>query len=141
LVINADVNKLILGTKDNGEPFRVMIVDDSAFMVKTIKKLLEGFGCEIIDSANNGEEAIAKFQQIKDKIDLITLDISMPKKDGLTTLPQLVQINPGVKVVMVSAMGDKDKVKQAIMSGAKHFIVKPFKAEKVYDIFKWVVEK
>ena len=141
MVINTDVNKLYLGTKDDGKPFKVMIVDDSAFMVKTIKKMLEDFGCEVVDSAANGEEAIAKFQAISADLDIVTLDISMPKKDGLATLPELVAINPTVKVLMVSAMGDKEKVKQAIVSGAKHFIVKPFKAEKVFDIFKWVIER
>ena len=64
----------------------------------------------------------------------------MPKKDGLTALPELIKLNPKLKVVMVSALGDKEKVKQAIVSGAKHFIVKPFKQEKVFDIVRWVLQ-
>jgi two-component system, chemotaxis family, chemotaxis protein CheY len=141
LVINTNVDKLILGTKDDGQPFNILVVDDSAFMVKTINKMLTNFGCEVVATAANGEEAIAKLQQNAATVDIVTLDISMPKMDGLTALPELIKAKPGVKVIMVSAMGDKDKVKQAIISGAKHFIVKPFKAEKVFDIMKWVIEK
>ena len=140
-VINTNVEKMYLGTKENGNPINAFIVDDSAFMVKTIQRMLEGFGCNIIGSAADGEEAIKKVSGLVGQIDVLTLDISMPKKDGLTALPELLKINPRMKVVMVSALGDKDKVKQAIVYGAKHFVVKPFKQEKVFDIIKWVVEK
>ncbi|OGI10120.1 MAG: hypothetical protein A2Y40_10095 [Candidatus Margulisbacteria bacterium GWF2_35_9] len=132
---------MYLGTKANGDLINAFIVDDSAFMVKTIQRMMEGFGCGIVGSAADGDEAVKKVAQLHDKIDIITLDISMPKKDGLSALPELLKIDPRLKVVMVSALGDKDKVKQAIMLGAKHFVVKPFKQEKVFDIIRWVIEK
>ncbi len=138
---NTNVEKMYLGIKENGSPINAFIVDDSAFMVKTIQRMLEGFGCNIIGSAADGEDAIKKVADLATQIDILTLDISMPKKDGLTALPELLKINPRIRVVMVSALGDKDKVKQAIMLGAKHFVVKPFKQEKVFDIIRWVVEK
>ncbi len=141
MVINMNIDKMCLGTKNNGEPFKMMIVDDSAFMIKTIQKMLEAFGCVVLDNAGNGDEAIQKLLKLGTTVDIVTLDISMPKMDGLTALPQLIKIHPKLNVIMVSALGDKDKVKQAIISGAKHFIVKPFKPEKVFDIFKWVIEK
>ncbi len=140
MIINTNVEKMLLGTKPDGSPIKVFIVDDSAFMVKTIQRMLDGFGCEVLGSASNGEEAIDLVGPISSTIDLITLDISMPKKDGLTALPELIKLNPKLKVVMVSALGDKEKVKQAIVSGAKHFIVKPFKQEKVFDIVRWVLQ-
>lgn len=140
MIINTNVEKMLIGTKPDGSPIKVFIVDDSAFMVKTIQRMLEGFGCEVLGSAGNGEEAIETVGSIASTIDLITLDISMPKKDGLTALPELIKLNPKLKIVMVSALGDKEKVKQAIVSGAKHFIVKPFKQEKVFDIIRWVMQ-
>ena len=141
MVINTDIEKMYLGTKDNGDLINAFIVDDSAFMVKTIQRMMEGFGCGIVGSAADGDDAIKKVMQLHDKIDIITLDISMPKKDGLSALPELLKVDPRLKVVMVSALGDKDKVKQAIMLGAKHFVVKPFKQEKVFDIIRWVIER
>lgn len=141
MVINTDVEKMYLGTKDDGSAISAFIVDDSAFMIKTIQRMLESFGCTVIGSAADGEEAITKIGQMSDQVDIVTLDISMPKKDGLSTLPEILKINSKIKVVMVSALGDKDKVKQAIILGAKHFVVKPFKQEKVFDILRWVVEK
>jgi len=141
MVINIDVEKMYLGTKEDGSSINAFIVDDSAFMIKTIQRMLEGFGCTVVGSASDGEEAIVKVSQMIGKIDIVTLDISMPKRDGLSTLPEIIKIDPKIKVVMVSALGDKDKVKQAIILGAKHFVVKPFKKEKVFDILRWVVEK
>jgi len=141
MIINGNAEKMYIGTKDNGNPINAFIVDDSAFMIKTIQRMLESFGCAVIGSATDGEDAINKVAGIGAQIDVLTLDISMPKKDGLSALPELLKINPRMKVIMVSALGDKDKVKQAIMLGAKHFVVKPFKQEKVFDIIRWVVEK
>jgi two-component system chemotaxis response regulator CheY len=141
MLINTNVEKMLLGTKPDGSPIQAFIVDDSAFMVKTIQRMLESFGSVIAGSAGDGDDAIKKVGEMAPKIDLITLDISMPKKDGLAALPELIKLNPRIKIVMVSALGDKDKVKQAIMSGAKHFVVKPFKQEKVFDIIRWVMEK
>ncbi len=140
MIINTNAEKMLIGTKPDGSPVKVFIVDDSAFMVKTIQRMLEGFGCEVMGSASNGEEAIQLVGAVATQVDLITLDISMPKKDGLTALPELIKLNPRLKVIMVSALGDKEKVKQAIVSGAKHFIVKPFKQEKVFDIVRWVMQ-
>ena len=141
MIINSNVEKMLIGTKPDGSSIKVFIVDDSAFMVKTIQRMLEGFGCEVVGSANNGEEAISMIGSgLGASIDLVTLDISMPKKDGLTALPELIKLQPKLRVIMVSALGDKEKVKQAIVSGAKHFIVKPFKQEKVFDIVRWVMQ-
>lgn len=140
MLINSNIEKLYLGTKENNSPVNIFIVDDSAFMVKTINKMLVAFGCNVVGSANDGDAAIQNFFGLKNQVDLVTLDISMPKRDGLSALPELLKINPSVKVVMISALGDKEKVKQAIVLGAKHFIVKPFKPEKVYDIIKWVLD-
>ncbi|HAR62447.1 MAG: two-component system response regulator [Candidatus Margulisiibacteriota bacterium] len=120
---------------------KVFIVDDSEFMINLLIKNLETIGCEVIDKATDGMDAIEKYKNIADNVDLVTLDISMPKQDGIVTLQELLKINPKAKVIMISALGNKDEVKKAILLGAKHFIVKPFTPSIVKDVIKYVLNK
>jgi two-component system, chemotaxis family, chemotaxis protein CheY len=108
---------------------RVLIVDDAAFMRGTLKIMLERNGYEIAGEAENGEEAIAKYIELEP--DIVTLDITMPKMDGVRALKSIVQIDRYAKVVMVSAMGQETLVRESIINGAKGFVVKPFKEETV----------
>ena len=91
--------------------------------------ILKGDGYEIAGEAKNGEEAVALFQETNP--DLITMDITMPEKDGITATEEILSIDPNAKVVIISAMGQEAYIKKAIVVGAKHFIVKPFKKEMV----------
>ncbi len=106
---------------------RVLIVDDAAFMRISIKNMLVKNGFEICGEAENGEVAVQKFAELSP--DIVTLDITMPEKDGLTSLKEILAINPNANVIMVSAMGQENMVREAILAGAKGFIVKPFKEE------------
>ena len=124
---------IILGKKKDGTPYKVFIIDDSQFIIKQLSQILMAREFEIIDSATNGKEAIEKFQSIHNDVDLVTLDITMPEMDGITALKELKKIDPNVKVVMVTALGTADAVKQAIMNGAKGYIVKPLDREKVLE--------
>ncbi|NLW10809.1 MAG: response regulator [Clostridiaceae bacterium] len=107
----------------------VLIVDDAAFMRVTIKNMLEKNGYTVIGEAENGKVAVVKFNELKP--DIVTLDITMPEMDGLAALKAIMQINGDAKIVMMTAMGQQGMVKEAVMSGAKGFIVKPFKEETV----------
>lgn len=107
----------------------VLIVDDAAFMRVTIKNMLEKNGFSVIGEAENGRVAVHKFHELSP--DIITMDITMPEMDGLTALKSIMQINPAARVVMMTAMGQQGMVKEAVMAGAKGFIVKPFKEETV----------
>mgnify|MGYP001133449054 CR=1 FL=1 len=107
----------------------VLIVDDAAFMRVTIKNMLEKNGYSVIGEAENGKVAVVKFNELKP--DIVTLDITMPEMDGLAALKAIMQINGDAKIVMLTAMGQQGMVKEAVMSGAKGFIVKPFKEETV----------
>ncbi len=107
----------------------VLIVDDAAFMRVTIKNMLEKNGYSVIGEAENGKVAVVKFNELKP--DIVTVDITMPEMDGLTALKAIMQINGDAKIVMMTAMGQQGMVKEAVMSGAKGFIVKPFKEETV----------
>ena len=120
---------LSLGNSSDGDPYQCMVVDDSAFMVKNLKRMLESFDADVIATAEDGTEAVDIVKNKGDELDFITLDITMPEMDGLEALEKIKDIQPDVKVVMVSAMGQEDTVKKSVMKGAEHFIVKPFERE------------
>lgn len=107
----------------------VLIIDDAAFMRVTIKNMLSKNGYEVVGEAENGQVGITKYQELKP--DIVTLDITMPVMDGLTALKKIMEADPKANIVMLSAMGQQDMVKEAIISGAKGFIVKPFKEDVV----------
>ena len=106
---------------------RGWIVDDAAFMRMSIRKMLEENGFEIVGEAENGLMAIEKYQELQPEV--VTMDITMPEMDGLEALRQIKKIDPAASIVMVSALGQEARMKEAIIYGAKGFIVKPFKEE------------
>jgi two-component system, chemotaxis family, chemotaxis protein CheY len=110
---------------------RVLIVDDAAFMRKMLGDVLAKGGHEVIGEGANGAEAITQYQALRP--DIMTLDITMPEKDGLAALREILTLEPGAKIVMCSALGQESKVLEAIKSGAKDFVVKPFQPDRVLD--------
>ena len=108
---------------------KIMIVDDAAFMRMMIKDTLTKNGYEDLLEAADGEIAVQMYKS--EKPDLVLMDITMPNKNGLEALKEIKEIDPNAKIVMCSAMGQESMVVEAIRSGAKDFIVKPFKAERV----------
>ena len=110
---------------------RVLVVDDAAFMRKMVSDALAKGGHEVVGEAGNGVEAISQFQALKP--DLMTLDITMPEKDGLAALAEIRAADPSAKVVMCSALGQESKVLEAIKLGAKDFVVKPFQPDRVIE--------
>jgi two-component system chemotaxis response regulator CheY len=110
---------------------KILIVDDAAFMRMMLKDILTKNGYEVVGEASDGNEAVSKFQELKP--DLVTLDITMPNKDGIQALKDIKAIDPNALCVMCSAMGQQSMVIEAIQSGAKDFIVKPFQADRVLE--------
>ncbi|GGP12389.1 response regulator [Oceanobacillus neutriphilus] len=110
---------------------KILIVDDAAFMRMMIKDILTKNDFEVVAEAQDGNEAVEKFKESHP--DLVTMDITMPEKDGLAALKEILQVNPDAKVIMCSAMGQQAMVIDAIQAGAKDFIVKPFQAERVIE--------
>lgn len=110
---------------------RVMIVDDAAFMRLSIKQMLERGGFEVVAEASDGEEAVRKY--MVHHPDIVTMDITMPVMTGIEAVRMIRAEDDKAKIVMVSAMGQESMVRDAIMSGAKSFIVKPFKEEQVIE--------
>ncbi|WP_057895879.1 response regulator [Liquorilactobacillus oeni] len=108
---------------------KVLIVDDAVFMRMKLKDILEKNGYEVADEAQNGREAVDKYQTTKP--DLVTMDITMPDVDGIEALKGIRAFDGSAKVVMCSAMGQQEMVMEAIKAGAVDFIVKPFDTERV----------
>ncbi|WP_163859562.1 response regulator [Paenibacillus elgii] len=110
---------------------KIMIVDDTAFMRMMMREILTDSGFEVIAEAENGKEAVQFFRQYRPQ--LVTMDITMPEMDGIAALKEIKRIDPMARVIICSAMGQKDRVVEAITSGAMDFIVKPFQKEKVLE--------
>lgn len=125
----------MLPKKSDGEPYRFFLVDDSDFMLNNLKRIVTGFGGEIAGVALNGLEAIESYKGLAEKPDLITMDLTMPKMGGLDAIQAIKAENPAQKIVVVSALGQQGVIQQALMLGASHFIVKPFKRDDVFRIF------
>ena len=108
---------------------KILVVDDAAFMRKVIKDTLSKAGYTDLHEAVDGANAVEQFNALKP--DLVLMDITMPNMDGLEALKAIRAADSNANVVMCSAMGQETMVIDAIRSGAKDFIVKPFKGERV----------
>ncbi len=112
----------------------VLIVDDAAFMRLAIRKMLEKNGIEVVGEAENGKQAIEVYNELKP--DLVTMDITMPEVSGLDALKAIMKLDPKAKIIMITAMGQEAMVKEAVMNGAKGFIVKPFNEEHILQTIR-----
>jgi len=108
---------------------RILLVDDAAFMRMVVKDTLTKNGFTDLHEAADGLEAVSKYAELKP--DLVIMDITMPNMDGLEALKTIRTQDPNAKIIMCSAMGQESMVVEAIKSGAKDFIVKPFKPDRI----------
>jgi two-component system chemotaxis response regulator CheY len=114
----------------------IMVVDDAMFMRKKCAQVLTQNGYSVLEAAN-GLEAVNIYKQSKP--DGVLLDITMPDMDGLQALKELLKIDPNAKVAMCSAMGQQSMVIEALKSGARDFVVKPFDVVRVIGAVKKMV--
>lgn len=121
------------GIRPDGTPYRVLIVDDSIFIAKQLTQILSSEGFEVIDTASDGDEGVEKYKKLHPRVDLVTMDITMPKLDGVTALQRILDFDKNAAVIMISALGKNDLVKNSLMTGAKNFIVKPLDRVKVLE--------
>ncbi|WP_071394629.1 response regulator [Bacillus tuaregi] len=117
---------------------RILIVDDAKFMRMTLSTILTKAGHEIVGEGENGREAVRLYRELQP--DLVTLDITMPEVSGIQAIKEIKNEFPNSKVIMCSAMGQQKMVVEAIESGAKDFIVKPFDASRVVDAIDRVLK-
>lgn len=121
------------GRRPDGSSFRVLVVDDSMFVTKQIGQILTSEGFEVVATAADGEQGVEKYKELFPNVDLVTMDITMPKMDGVTALEKIMEFDKNAKVVMISALGKQDLVKQSLLLGAKNYIVKPLDRTKVLE--------
>lgn len=117
---------------------KVLIVDDSRTSRRMLREILENMGHEVIGEATNGEEGYLMFKELKP--DLVTLDITMPKMDGIEALMLIKKYDSNAEVIMITAAGQKDKMIQAVKYGASEFITKPYERDEVEKIIVQILE-
>lgn len=113
---------------------QLLIVDDALIMRMKIREIATSAGWNVVAEAGDGEEAIRLF--VEHRPDLVTLDMVMPGMDGLSTLKAIRENYPQANVVMVSAVNQKQHLRQCIENGALDFIVKPFDPEHLKSFFE-----
>ena len=112
----------------------VLIVDDSAFMRRLLRETVTSIGFSVVGEARNGKIALAKYKELKPNI--VTMDVVMDEMNGIEALSRIMGYDPKAKVVMVSSMGQELIVKDAIVLGAKGFILKPFNTQQISNALK-----
>jgi two-component system, chemotaxis family, chemotaxis protein CheY len=113
---------------------KLLIVDDSKVVRMAIERDLESRGVNRVDQAGDGEEALRMYAE--QKHDYVTMDITMPKMDGLTCLDRIMEINPEVKVLVISALRDRATAIDAVKRGACGFLCKPINPQELRDAFQ-----
>jgi two-component system chemotaxis response regulator CheY len=117
---------------------RILIADDALFMRNMLREIFVKAGFQVVGEVANGVEAVEMYHELRP--DLVTMDIVMPLKSGIEALQQITREDPDARVVMCSALGQEALVIEAVQAGAKDFIVKPFKEERVLDVVRRVTK-
>ncbi|MAJ60847.1 MAG: hypothetical protein CBC48_13085 [bacterium TMED88] len=117
----------------------VLIADDASFMRQMIREIIEPEGYEVVSEANNGVEAVERFEEFAP--DIVTMDIVMPKQSGIDAVKDILVRYPAARIVMCSALGQETLVMESLEAGAMDFIVKPFKPESVLGTLEKILEK
>lgn len=115
---------------------RILIVDDALFMRNMLRDIFEKSGYEVVGEAGDGISAVEAYRELKP--DLVTMDIVMPRKSGVEALQEICREDPAACVVMCSALGQESLVIEAVNAGAREFIVKPFKEQRVLEVVRRV---
>ncbi len=109
----------------------ILVVDDSTISRNALKTILAAGGHQVVGEASDGEDAVSKYLELKP--DIVTLDITMPKLNGIECLKRIMSKDPDAKVVMITALGQGSKVLEALENGARHYLAKPFEADRVLE--------
>ncbi|WP_127585492.1 response regulator [Paenibacillus koleovorans] len=115
----------------------IMIVDDSPIIRRSLTRILEQLGHQVVMEAVDGRDAVEKFKERP--VDLITMDIHLPGMNGIEAVRHIRQISSSVIIIMITSVEQKNMVYDALKLGARHYIVKPFTDEKVKEVFESVI--
>jgi two-component system chemotaxis response regulator CheY len=122
---------MVVCAADLSKPVRMMIVDDSNVIRRRIERCQRIDGLEIVGTASNGVEALAQFVDLDP--DVVTMDITMPQMDGIECVERMVNLKPGVLILVISALADKATAVEAMDKGANGFLNKPFSERQLND--------
>ena len=126
-----------LTRKDDSQPVRYLVVDDSVFARKNLAKMINTFGGEVAGEAGDGCTAITEYARTKP--DIVLMDITMPQMEGIEAVERIVRQHPEARIVMVSSVGYQDNILAALQKGARHFVQKPVKPDVLYEIIRYVL--
>jgi len=118
---------------------KVLIVDDSMTSKKFLKNMIEEVGHEVIAEAANGQEGIDKYKEFHP--DVVTMDITMPIKNGIESLEEIIAYDANAKVIMVTAAGQNSNMVEALKKGAADFIQKPFESKQISMVINKVLDE
>ena len=126
-----------LTRKQDSQPVRYLVVDDSVFARKSLAKMIDTFGGELAGEAGDGCTAITEYTRTKP--DIVLMDITMPQMEGIEAVERIVRQHPEARIVMVSSVGYQDNILAALQKGARHFVQKPVKPDVLYEIIRYVL--
>ncbi len=116
-----------------------IIVDDSPLVRIQLRQILTRIGCTVVAEASSGDEVRALYEQHRP--DLITLDIVMPGKDGVTAAVELLEHHPSARVVMCTSLTTRDKILACQRAGVCHYLLKPFDPQRAAQVFRFALER
>jgi two-component system chemotaxis response regulator CheY len=123
--------------KQDGQPIRYLVVDDSIFARKNLQRILAMFGGQVAGEAGDGRAAIEAYNQIHP--DLVLMDVTMPDMEGIEAAERIINHHPEARIVMVSSVGYQENVSESLRKGALFFVQKPPKPELLYEVIKRVL--
>jgi len=126
-----------LTRKQDRQPVRYLVVDDSVFARKSLAKMIDTFGGELAGEAGDGCTAITEYTRTMP--DIVLMDITMPQMEGIEAVERIVRQHPEARIVMVSSVGYQDNILAALQKGARHFVQKPVKPHVLYEIIRYVL--
>ena len=117
---------------------RILVADDADFMYEMLENLIDKNRFEVVGYAADGEEAVKKFKELTP--DLITMDILMPRMNGIRSIKEIRRVNPRARILVISALSDPDLIKEAMTAGASDYITKPFSVSDLKARISKVIE-
>ncbi|MBA2564229.1 MAG: response regulator [Gemmatimonadetes bacterium] len=114
-----------------------LVCDDAMFMRTMIGDILQDGGMTVVGQATTGSEAVSRYRELRP--DLVTMDIIMPDMNGIDAVREILDHDPGARILMCSAMGQRALVLEAIQAGARDFVVKPFQPQRVLEAVERVL--
>ena len=123
--------------RQDGQPVRYLIVDDSVFARRNLQRIVAMFGGVTVGEAADGRAAIEAYNRLQP--DLVLMDVTMPDMEGIEAAGRITNLHPNARIVMVSSVGYQDNVSESLRKGARYFVQKPPKPEQLYEVIRTVL--